>query len=220
MNIDDMKTVWSSQDEKPANNISLNVESLENLNDKNSKSVMDKVKAKRIMEAVIFFAIIVSLWGFIANNFTLSAPTISAFTLNVFAIIGFAGCIGQIALISSIDYSGSVSAVQKDIYAIREHSLQVGKLTLLSIPFYMAYVFLGFYIFASVDLFQHLNQSALNIYLISSLAMLPPTIWLYTKLNFSNMHTNWVRWLVGELGGKELVAAADIITSIEEVEAI
>ena len=77
---------------------------------------LNNMKWARIIEGVAFFAIIVLLGQYIATDFSLSAPTISAVVLTIFAIVGLAGNIGQIVLISKIDYAKPVSHLQKDIY--------------------------------------------------------------------------------------------------------
>lgn len=216
MNLDNIQEIWNSQNEKLDECIQLNKKLLTSIELDNSKSTMTTIQMWRIVEAVIFFIIVVVLWGYISDDFIFSAPIVSALTLNIFATIGLAGTIGQIVLISQIDYSKSVSSVQKQIYSIREHRLKVAKLTLLSIPFHMAYVFLGFDVLFSVNLYQYLSQAMINFYWIISLMMIPATIWMYRKLNFNNMKTKWIRWLAGELGGKQLLAAADVLGDIED----
>ena len=71
------------------------------------------MKWARIIESVAFFAIIVLLGQYIATDFRLSAPTISAVVLTIFAIVGLAGNIGQIVLISKIDYAKPVVTVHQ-----------------------------------------------------------------------------------------------------------
>jgi hypothetical protein len=104
------------------------------------------------------------LWKYIAAGFTFSAPIISAFILTVFAIIGLAGNIGQIVLISNIDYSKPISQLQTDFYRVCAHKLQLTKLLLVSVPFYLAYVFIGFDLFFGIDLYQYLEQHMIWFY--------------------------------------------------------
>jgi hypothetical protein len=218
MNLDELKAVWNAQNDKLDYSISLNKKLLKTINLDKSKDMMHKIMMWRIVEASVFSLIIVSLWNFIVSNLGFSAPTISAFILNVFAIIGLAGNIGQIALIAQMDFSGSVSTVQRQICTIRSHKLKTVKLTFLSIPFHMAYVFLGFKIFFGLDLYEYLNHTMLTFYIVLSLALVPPTIWFYRKLNFRKTNPRWVQWLVEELGGRQLLASAEFLGKIDELD--
>jgi hypothetical protein len=218
MNLDELKAAWNTQNDKWDYSISLNKTLLKTINLDKSEDMMHRIMMWRIVEATVFFLIIVSLWNFIISHLAFSAPTISAFILNVFAIIGLAGNIGQIALIAQIDFSGSVSTVQRQIHEIRSHNLKTVKLTFLSIPFHMAYVFLGFKICFGIDLYEYLNHTMLTFYIILSLILVPPTIWFYRKMNFRNTNPKWVRRLVEELGGRQLLASADFLGKIDELD--
>ena len=218
MNLDELKAVWNTQNDKLDCSISLNKTLLRTINLDKSKDMMHRIMMWRIVEAAVFSLIIGSLWQFIIGHLGFSAPTISAFILNGFAIIGLAGNIGQIALIAQIDFSGSVSAVQRQIYAIRSHNLKTVKLTFLSIPFHMAYVFLGSNIFFGIDLYGYLNQTMLTFYIVLSLVLVPPTIWFYRKLNFRDTNPKWVRRLVEELGGRQLLTSAEFLGKIDELD--
>lgn len=76
-----------------------------------------------IIEALLFFIFVCMLWVYIANNLALSAPVISAAILNLFAIVGLAGSIGQIALIAQMNCGLSLKQVQQQVLAIKSHSL-------------------------------------------------------------------------------------------------
>lgn len=216
MDINEMKNIWASQNEKIDENIRLNKTLLNTLSTNKSESEMHRVALWAIAESVTFLVIIIALGSYISHHLTFTAPTLSALVLDIFAIIGFAGSIGQFVLIKLVDYSGGVRSVQKQIYAVREHRLKIGKLLLLSIPFYMAYVFLGFEVMLGIDIYEHFSSSIVSFYAVSSALMLPFAIWLYRKLSFSNMNVRWVRWLAEELGGRQLIVAADFLGDLDE----
>lgn len=216
MNIDEMKNVWASQNDKIDENIRLNKTLLNTLSTNKSESEMHRVALWAIAEGVTFLMIVIALGSYISNHLTFTAPTLSAVVLDIFAIIGLAGSIGQFVLIKLVDYSDGVRNVQKQIYAVREHRLKIGKLLLLSIPFYMAYVFLGFETMLGVDIYEHLSSVVVSFYTVSSVLMIPFAIWLYRKLSFNNMNVRWVRWLAEELGGRQLIVAADFLGDLDD----
>ncbi|NQY37562.1 MAG: hypothetical protein HRT37_21890 [Alteromonadaceae bacterium] len=218
MNLDDFKNTWEQQSGKIDAAVKINQTMLAKTRINKQIKELRSMKLARIIESIVFFLIIVSLWQFIVNDFSVSAPTVSAFILNIFAIVGLAGNIGQIVLISKVDYSKPINVLHKDIYAICSHKLQLTKLLLLSVPFYMAYVFLGFDVLFGVDLFKYLEQQMVMFYLVSSGLLLMLTIWLLSKLNYRNIATTWVKKVIQVIVGDRLIDIAQFINSMELAE--
>jgi hypothetical protein len=218
MNLDNVKNVWQQQNSGTEAAIKINQEMLNILKVNEQMKALKNMQWARIIESVLFFIIIVSLWQYIVQDFTMSAPKISAFVLNIFAIIGLAGSIGQIVLISKVDYSKPVSELQRDIYRICSHKLQLTKLLLMSAPFYLAYVFIGFDVMFNVDLLQHLKQHIIWFYTISSALLLIATVWLLSKLHYKNIATVWVQKAIHFIVGERLVSMAQFINNIEMTE--
>jgi hypothetical protein len=215
MDLDKVKNVWQQHNSGIGPAIKINQEMLNVLKVNEQIKVLRNMQWARIIESVLFFIIIVSLWQYIVQDFTMSAAKVSAFILNVFAITGFAGGIGQIILISKVDYSNPVSELQKDIYRICSHKLQLTKLLLMSVPFYLAYVFIGFDIMFGVDLFQHLKQHMIWFYSLSSGLLLIVTVWFLGKLHYKNIATLWVQKAIHFIVGERLVSMAQFINNIE-----
>ena len=218
MNLDDFKKTWQQQNSDTGAAIKINETMLTEMKINKQMKVLNNMKWTRIIESVVFFYIVVSLGQYIANNFSVSAPVISAFILNIFAIVGLAGNIGQIVLISNIDYSKPVSEVQKDIYSICTHKLQLTKLLFMSVPFYMAYVFIGFDVLFDIDLFQHIKQHMILFYSLSSMLLLAASAFLLAKLNYKNIAITWVKSTIGFIVGERLVNMAQFIDNIETSE--
>ena len=214
MNLDNFKETWQQQNSDTAA-ITINQTMLTNMKVNKQVKALNNMKWARIIESVAFFAIIVLLGQYIATDFSLSAPTISAVVLTIFAIVGLAGNIGQIVLISKIDYAKPVSQLQKDIYRVCSHKLQLTKLLLMSVPFYLAYVFIGFDVLVGIDLFPHLEQHMIWIYSLSSLLLLGVTTTLLTKLHYDNIEISWVKNTIRVIVGERLVNMAQFINNIE-----
>ncbi|MDO6426707.1 hypothetical protein Q4489_06760 [Thalassotalea sp. 1_MG-2023] len=215
MNLDNVKTAWQQQNNDTGVAITINQTKLSDIKLNKQMQQLNNMKWMRIVESLAFFLIIVLLWQYIVTDFSLSAPTISAFVLNVFAIVGLAGNIGQIVLISQVDYSKPVSDLQKDIYSVCTHKLQLTKLLLMSVPFYMAYVFIGFDLLLGVDLFQHLEQHMIWFYSLSSTLLFFVTAYLLAKLDYKNISLTWVKNTIQFIVGERLVNMAQFINSIE-----
>lgn len=218
MNLDNFKNSWQEQHNGTAAAIKINQTMLTEIKVNKQMNELTNMKWARIIESAVFFYIIVLLWQFIANDFSISAPMISASILNVFAIIGLAGNIGQIVLISNVDYSKPISELQKDIYEVCSHKLQLTKLMLMSVPFYMAYVFFGFDALLGVDLYQHLEQHMMWFYSTTSILLLIATSGVLAKLHYKNIETSWVKSAIQFIVGERLVAMAQFINNLESTD--
>lgn len=214
MNLDNFKETWQQQNSDTAA-ITINQTMLTDMKVNKQMKALNNMKWARIVESVAFFAIIVLLGQYIATDFSLSAPTISALVLNIFAIVGLAGNIGQIVLISKIDYAKPVGQLQKDIYRVCTHKLALTKLLLLSVPFYLAYVFIGFDVLMGIDLFHYLVPHMIWFYSLSSILILGGVAWVLTKLHYNNIEVPWVKNTVRFIVGERLVKLAQFINSIE-----
>ena len=218
MNLEQLKDVWNDHDRKLDKNLKLNLRILREMNLDKTKSKMRTLMILRIAEASFFFIIVIYLWIFIADNFFISAPAISAFVLNVFATVGLAGGIWQIALIGMIDYAGPVTSIQKQLAKIKSHGIRILKLIILSIPFYMAYIFLGSKLLFGIDLYEFADFKWLAANIILSLCLIFPTLWLYKELSMKAPTRKWVKTLIEDVGGKQITAALEILNEIEKFE--
>lgn len=218
MNLDDFRDTWQQHHSETSATITINDTLLTEMKVNARVKEISHMKWARMIESIAFFFIIVVLCQYIMKDFSLSAPTVSACILSLFALIGLAGNIGQIVLIAKIDFSKPVGELQRDIYRICSHKLHVTKLLFMSVPFYMAYVVIGFDILLGVDLFQQLEQSMVWFYSLSSVLLLTITSALSVKLHYRNISTPWVKHTIRFIVGERLVKIAQFINSIETTD--
>ncbi|MCQ8888704.1 hypothetical protein NQT72_04095 [Pseudoalteromonas carrageenovora] len=218
MNLDNFKNTWQQQNSVNESAITINQSLLSETKVNKQMKELSNMKWARIIESAAFFFIILLLGQYIAKNFSVSAPVISALILAVYAIVGLAGNIGQIVHISNIDYAKPISQLQKDIYRLCSHKLQLTKLLLMSVPFYMAYVFIGFDVLFEIDLFAHLEQHMVWFYSVSSLLLLIATGCVLAKLNYTNIKAPWVKRTIAFIVGERLVNMAQFINNVESTD--
>jgi len=89
----------------------------------------------------------------------------------------------------------------------------------LSLPFYLAYVALGFDLFFGVDILAHASRGYIYANLVVSLALFVPALWLFRNLNFRNAGHPVIRVFINGAGGKALRAAMECLKRFEEIEA-
>lgn len=208
MELDQIKSLWNDCDEKLNKNLKLNTRILNEINLNKTRSYMNKILFRRVIETLVFFILVMALFTFMGNNFSLSAPFISACILNVFCIIGLIGSISQIVLIKGIDFSGPVTSIQKQLSQIKSHGIRILKLLFLSIPFYTAYIFLGYKLVFGIDLFQYADTKWLIFNFTLSLCLIVPTIWLYKQFSKKGPTSKWIKSMMEDAGGEKQIASA------------
>ncbi|MEL0634910.1 hypothetical protein V6237_19280 [Pseudoalteromonas carrageenovora] len=218
MNLDNFKNTWQQQNSFNESAITINQSMLSETKVNKQMKELSNMKWARIIESTAFFFIILLLGQYIAKNVSVSAPVISALILVVFAIVGLAGNIGQIVHIANIDYAKPISQLQKDIYRLCSHKLQLAKLLLMSAPLYMAYVFIGFDVLFEIDLFAHLEQHMVWFYSVSSLLLLIAAGCVSAKLNYTNIKAPWVKRTIAFIVGERLVNMAQFINNVESAD--
>lgn len=216
MNLEQMQTMWLAHSEKLDESMSLNKKLLQKIQAEGNKSELNKLILTRAIEGIVFFCIVFSLGAYMASSWSLTAPVVSAFVLNVFAIVGLAGSIGQIALLSKIDFSKPMKETLNDLIAVRTHSLNVFKLLILSAPFYMAYVFLGYDLFFGVDLFLLMSADTAIRFLVVALIFGALAVLLVHKLKPENRTNKLIAWLYKEISGRRLTHLLDQFENMDK----
>jgi hypothetical protein len=215
MNLDNLKNTWEKQEETANATIEINQPLLFSTEANQQMDKLRNMKIARIVESIFCLIIVVSLCQYIVSDFSFSAPIISAMIINVFVMIGFAGNIGQLVLISQLDFSIPVKDLQRNMYNVFSHKLQVTRLILLSVPLYMAYTFMGFDVLFSVDLYQHLSEEMVIFYVVSSVILFMITAWGLSKLTYKNITTPWVKLTIGYIIDGQLIEMAEFINNAE-----
>lgn len=216
MNLDQMQTMWQAHSEKLDESMSLNKKLLQKIQAEGNKSELNKLILTRAIEGIVLFCIVFSLGAYMASSWSLTAPVVSAFVLNVFAIVGLAGSIGQIALLSKIDFSKPMRETLNDLIAVRTHSLNVFKLLILSAPFYMAYVFLGYDLFFGVDLFSLMSADTAIRFSVVALIFGALAVLLVHKLKPENRTNKLIAWLYQEISGRRLTHLLDQFENMDK----
>lgn len=218
MELENLKEQWRDYHQKLDQAITLNQHLFKEIRVDKVRGQLRGLLVWRVAEALCFLAIVIALGRFIAANLTLAAPMVSACILMVFGLIGLSGSIGQIALLATLDYSHSVTSLQRQVARIQTHALGVLRLFVLSIPFYLSYVFLGFQWLFNVDLYASAHRPWLILHFILSLGLVFPVLWLYRELGFRNSHHSWMQRLIHDNGGRTLAIASGLLGEIDELE--
>ena len=97
--------------------------------------------------------------------------------------------------------------------------LDTSRLMILSLPFYFAYIVLGFDLLFGVNILAQGDRAFIYANAALSVALFLPAIWVFRNLNFRNAGHPVIRIFINGAGGKQLLAAADFLNRIEQFKA-
>ena len=216
MKLEELEQAWQQYDQKLSKQLALNQQILKEISLQKTQKHLRWLIFRTFLEMTFFLTATVALGHFLYQHLEQVPQLIAAVVLSVFTLIGLSGSIGQIVMISQLDFSESITTIQHKLQQIRTHLIQVSRLIILSFPFYLAYIVLGFYVLWNIDIVAQGDQVWWIAQIIFSLILIPVTIWLYRKIHFRNIHIPWVRNFVESAGGKSVARAMAILGELEE----
>ncbi|MGB3589168.1 MAG: hypothetical protein WBA23_21660 [Tunicatimonas sp.] len=216
MKLEELQQAWQQYDQKLDKYLQLNQKILKEVNLQKIRPLLRTLVLNQVIGGTIFFSIIVVLGGFIVVHIQQVPLLVSAFILLVFAVIGWIGNINQWSTISQISYDEPITEMQQKLQKFRADSIQYMRLLMLSVPFYLTYIILGFHVFGDIDIYSQADQKWWYAQVTFSLLLVPVAIWLYQKLNYRNMHIPWVRSFVESAGGKSVEKAMILLGELDE----
>jgi hypothetical protein len=169
-----------------------------------------------LIAGVIFVGL---LGDYIIHRLTAPALAIAAVILGAFTITAIAGCVRQLILLHQISFTDSVTTIQSKLQTVKLHLLETSRLMILSLPFYFAYIMIGFDLLFGVNILTAAPRAYIYANAVVSLAFFIPAIWLFRHLNFRNAGNPVIRAFINGAGGKEMLAAMNFLNQIEEFQA-
>jgi tRNA A-37 threonylcarbamoyl transferase component Bud32 len=199
--------------------LSLNLQALKSAQMDKARTALGRCKAHRVFELITCVLMAVGLGIYLRHRLTVPSLAIPALILDIFTIAAAAGAVRQLILLGEISFEEPITVIQRKTEAVKLHRLQLARLMVLSLPFYMAYVALGFDLFFGVNVLAHASRFYIYANLVVSLALLVPALWLFRNLNFRNAGHPVIRVFIKGTGGKALLAAMEFLKRTEEIEA-
>ncbi len=180
-----------------------------------SALALDNLRFWRIIELI--FAVVVQLFlgSFLYANRESLSLTISAAILMFFVILEIINNVRQLVLISQFDYAKKVTENQAALVALQTHIIGFLRLMALQLPFFLAYILIGFKVFFNVDIWTEGNKNWLLANLILSVLFIPVSIWTYRQISARNIDKRWVAVLIESAGGKKVSEAMKFLNEIK-----
>jgi hypothetical protein len=215
MKTNNIENIWAEHSRELQSRVHLNAEELHQIQFGKVKIALRGLLIRRIFENILFLVFFVLLLQFAVTNFQVWEYMASGLVLAVFACIGFIGGFRQVMLIGKLDFSGPVTSFQTEMEKLKAYSLQTLKLVLMSIPFYFAYIIIGFKSVFGLNVLRTADPQWLIFNLCLSIILIPVFIWVVRKLSYRSK-SNWIRKLIRDNGGKETDASLEFLAELEK----
>jgi hypothetical protein len=219
MNLDEMKQTWTEHTVKLDRVLKLNLQALKSVQMDKGRSALSRYKAHRLFELITGVVAGDLLGAYLVHRLTVPTLAIPALILGAFIVAGIAGCVRQLILLHQISFADPVTTIQAKLGTVKLHMLETTRLMILSLPFYFAYVAIGFDLLFGVNILARANRAYIYANVAVSVALFLPAIWLFRNLNFRNAGHPVIRLFINGAGGKQLLAATDFLNQIEEFKA-
>ena len=217
MTKENIQNLWSDYSSELQEKLNTNTLSLPSTDAKTPKTILNGLLIRRILESLLFLVFSGLLLRFSIENNSTIYYVLSGLILMIFCLVGLTGSLMQIILILRLDFSKPITSFQAQLEKLKIYSLQTLRLIFLSIPFYSAYMVIGFKALYDFDILANADSNWLIWNIILTILFIPFSIWLYKILNYKTKK-RWVKKLIVDNGGKQIHSAIQFLHEIEEFE--
>lgn len=216
--LDESQAIQEKQSQHIEKNIRINHDSL-----RKEKIAKAQAKLKRFLYLNIFSLVLGVIMVFFGISFSQENANnihmlLSGGVFTLWSSLICYGAISQIKLYLAIDYSAPIPELQHRIHELRLSALHYIKLSLMIIPFHMAFMVMFGKIVMDIDLIAVSNQAWLHGQLTLATAFLVLAAYLYRSLSAKNIDKPIVKLFMKGFGNQAEDAAREIdeIKNLEE----
>ena len=214
---DEMKEVWTAHDKKLDQSIRLNQELLNAATLSKAHSATQRMGWALGLEAVMWFVMIVSLGSFISHHVGTLRLSLSAAALDLYAIAMLAATIRQIVALREIDYSGAVTAIQKQLEMLRVLRIRITQRALLGGTVVWApFLIVAARAFLGLDI---VNRMWLWVNVAFGLCLIPLAVWLSKVFGERMGRFPFIQRVMNDIAGRNLNAASELTSKLSQFEA-
>lgn len=223
MELEELKTMWQSNDEKLESRVKINEQKIELIQTQKVASKLSPLYHQRVIECIFHAIAIVLLIGFLFMNISQFPYAVSAIALLAFYITTFVNAFKQITLIKNIDYNKDLATMQSSLVMLQTHVINYAKLTILFIPTFLAYptivtkVIKDFHIkaLADFDIIAQSNGNWWTVELVGLIILVPIGIWFYTEVSYKNIDKKWVKDFIQKSSGTRVTKALEFLKELQ-----
>jgi len=226
MELDELKTMWLSNDVKLEKRLKLNEQTIELIQTQKVTSKLAPLYRQRVIECIFHIIAIILLIGFLFISISQLPYALSAIALLAFYITTLVNAIKQIQLIKSMDFNTDLATMQSSLVMLQTHIINYAKLSILFIPTFLAYptvltkVIKDFDLktFADFDIIAKSNGSWWTLQMVAFIVLIPLGIWFYKKVTYKNMDEKWVRRFIQQSSGTRVTEALEFLKELQSLK--
>lgn len=219
MHLDEMKQTWTEHTAKLDRLVKLNLQALHSAQVDKSQAALRRYRTHRLIELISGVVFAGLLGAYLVSRLAVPSLAIPALILDAFTIAAIAGCVRQLILLHQISFADPVTTIQAKLETVKLHMLETSRLMILSLPFYFAWIMIGFDLLFGVNVLTVGHRPWIYANVAVSLAFLLPAIWIFRNLNFRNAGHPVIRIFINGAGGRHVLAATDFLNRIEQFTA-
>lgn len=226
MELDELKTMWQSNDAKLEKSLKLNEQNVELIQTQKVASKLTPLYRQRVVECIFHSIAIVLLLAFLFKNISQFPYTISAIALLAFYTTTFINALKQINLIKNIDFNKDLATMQSSLVLLQTHIVSYAKLAVLFIPAFLAYpsiitkVIKDFDIkaLADFDIIAKSNGSWWTAQVVAFIILIPLGVWFYKMVTYKNVDKKWVKKFILKSSGTRVAKALEFLKELQSLK--
>lgn len=226
MELDELKSLWQTNDEKLEKSLRLNEQHIELIQTQKVASKLAPLYRKRLIECVFHVAAILLLIAFVITNRNETPYALSGLALLAFYTTTLVNAIQQINLIKNMDFNKDLATMQSSLVLLQTHIINYAKLAVLFIPSFLAYpvviskVIKDYKIefFSDFDIIQKSNGNWWTMMVVVSAVLIPLGIWFYREVSYRNIDKPYVKRFIEKSSGKRVSKALEFLKELQDLK--
>jgi len=219
MNEKELKSLWQSTNEKLESSLRVNKHNTENITRLKAQYVLVSMRPAKLFSLTAGIIWVIGLGSFLGyliinhlNNvnifFLLSAiiqVLLTTFTIAVYVY--------QVDLISKIDFSEPVLAIQEKISKLKISTLNVTRLLFLQIPIWTTFYW-------NEKMFLAENWLLWTIQGIITISFTYVSLWLFFNIKYDNRNKKWFQLIFRGKEWQSILQSMELLNQIEQYQEI
>jgi hypothetical protein len=226
MELDQLKTVWQSNDRILEESLQVNEVQIAQVPTRMLASGLKPLLVQRIIECCFHIAAIVLLTIFLMNNLHHTPYLLSALALLAFYATTLINALKQIKLIRDADVTHDLATQQQLLLLVQTHIVNYVKLAVLFIPAFLAFPVIvsklikdyGIKSLAGFDIIEKSNGNWWAVEFWAFVVLIPLGIWFYQQVGYRNINRAWVRNFIERSSGKRVIKALAFLKELQEMK--
>ncbi|MFN8357909.1 MAG: hypothetical protein U0Y10_25840 [Spirosomataceae bacterium] len=226
MELDELKTMWLSNDQKLEKSLTLNEQKIEQIQAQKVVSKLRPMLRQRVIECVFHIVAILLLAGFLIKNWDEPPYAFSAIALLAFYTTTLINALKQINLIKNMDFNKDLATAQSSLVMLQTYIINYVKLTILFIPTFLAYptiitkVIKDYHIqyLADFDIIAKSNGNWWTLQFWMFMVLVPLGVWFYNEVSYKNMDKKWVKNFIQKSSGTRITKALEFLKELQRLK--